>query len=293
MPDLPVPPQRLPHVSNEALRRYRRVMAWLQWLSPWLAARVGMWLFLRPSRRRIEPRDAATLAQARTWKLRLEGEDLRVYEWSGGTRLAILAHGWGSHVPRFAPLIEALRAAGYRVVAFDAPGHGQSTGRRSSLPQFGAALAAVLAHTGPAQLMVGHSLGALAIALAVGDGRVAMPEALVLIAMPSGAPFLIDRYEQMFGIDAATSRRFLQRFTHRFSEPPEHFTARRVATTLALPVLLVHDELDDVVPIGQARELARALPRARLHVSHGLGHSNLLRDATTIGIIADFAREIG
>jgi pimeloyl-ACP methyl ester carboxylesterase len=114
----------------------------------------------------------------------------------------------------------------------------------------------------------------------------------VLISMPSGAPFLIDRYREMFGIGAATTEKFLQRFSRRFGHAPAWFEVTRVIDSLSLPLLFVHDEADDVVPADQATHLAAAAPQARVHLSRGLGHSTLLRDPGTIRVITDFAKEI-
>src|SRR6185369_17615122 len=79
-------------------------------------------------------------------------------------RTALIVHGWSSRAARFALLAGALVDRGWRVLAFDAPGHGLSSGRSSSLPQVMAALDAVVTELGPVQALVGHSMGALAIA---------------------------------------------------------------------------------------------------------------------------------
>jgi pimeloyl-ACP methyl ester carboxylesterase len=57
---------------------------------------------------------------------------------------------------------------------------------------------------------------------------------------------------------------------------------------LHLPVLLVHDAADDVVPFDHSAQLARRLPDASLITTHGLGHSGPLRDPATLTAIADF-----
>ncbi len=285
------PSQRLPHLSPHTQRRYRRFMALLQKLSPALAARVGLWLFLRPARRQLDAADLPLLDQARRSTLPCAGLSLCVYQWGDGPRHAVLLHGWGSHAPRLAPLVAALLKTGWRVTAFDAPAHGRSTGSHSSLPQFEQALLAVLARHGPADLLIGHSLGALAIAMCLGEDRIAPPpRGAVLISMPSGVPFLMERYQQMFGIAPRTAEQFLRLFMRRFGEAPQHFVAQRVAAGLHPPLLLIHDQGDDVVPDAHSAALAQAVPGATIHHTHGLGHSALLRDAATIDLIVRFAQ---
>ena len=53
----------------------------------------------------------------------------------------VLVHGWGSRAGRFSGMARALAGSGFRVVAYDAPAHGRSTGRLASLPEFARALA--------------------------------------------------------------------------------------------------------------------------------------------------------
>src|SRR5690606_10608701 len=186
----PVAP-RVPHIAPEHLGKLRRLFACLQAISPALAARVAFRMFLRTFRRPVAAEDRAALDRARRHQLMAGPDPMTVYEWGDGERTVIILHGWGSGAARFTRLAEALQARGWRVLVPDAPGHGASPGRSSSLPQFIVALDAIVARFGPPQALVGHSLGALGIAHRHAAG---LPdwadqlESVVLISMPSGAP---------------------------------------------------------------------------------------------------------
>jgi pimeloyl-ACP methyl ester carboxylesterase len=93
--------------------------------------------------------------------------------------LVVLAHGWTEQLPIWGPVIDLLSAAGLPAVAYDLRGHGRS-GLASqddySLPRFGEDVEAVLATVTPADgdaVIVGHSLGGMAIAAWAKDHRVA------------------------------------------------------------------------------------------------------------------------
>ena len=288
---MPSPPRRLPHVSASQLRWLRAGLAVLQGLSSSLAARVAFRLFLTPSRRRLDAADAAALKRARVHRLPCGDGQIQVYEWGDGPRTVVILHGWGSHAPRFVPLVEALVGDGWRVLAPDAPGHGQSTGKLSSLPQFITALDAIGLRFGPPDAVIGHSLGALAIALWLSDPSrdpTRKPRKAVLISTPPGAPFLIDSFHDMLGIRAATRFRMAALFHRRFGADPDRFTCLPAAASVGVPVLLVHDRQDDVVPIGHSAELNLCIPQSLLHATDGLGHSGLLRHAGTIERIKGF-----
>ena len=135
-------------------------------LAPGLAARWAETLFCTPPRHQARPGEEAFLASGRRSSARWEGGELAVWEWGHGPSV-LLVHGWGSRAARMSALAAALSARGFRVVAYDGPGHGRSAGRFASLPEFARALGAVGAAMGrPLHGLVGHSLGGAAVAAA-------------------------------------------------------------------------------------------------------------------------------
>jgi pimeloyl-ACP methyl ester carboxylesterase len=280
--------RRLPHVSPQRLQRLRQLFAAVQTLSPALAARLALNLFQRPFRRHLDAVDKAWLAEGHISRIRLDQQWLQIYQWGSGQKTVVLAHGWGSHAPRFAPLAQALVNEGWRVVSFDAPAHGMSTGSKSNLFAFKLALRAVLEQFGPAQALVGHSFGALAILLSLNtepDHPCQTAQKVVLISMPSGVPFLVAGYVTMLGLNDRALAAMKRLFHQQFGCQPEDLLAANNAAQSRHPFLLIHDQDDDVVPLAHSIELQRLLPTARLHTTAGLGHSGLLRDTATITAI--------
>jgi pimeloyl-ACP methyl ester carboxylesterase len=287
-------PRRLPHVSRALLAWLIPLLKLLQAVSPRLASRVAFLLFLKPVRRELQQADAAFMTAARLHLLRAGSDSVQAYEWGSGPRTVLIAHGWGSRAARFAPLASALVERGWRVLAFDAPGHGLSAGRSSSLPQFVATLDAVATQLGPPDALIGHSLGALAIACQRAGEAPAWFRCLqkvVLVSMPAGAPFLVESFERMFGIGAATASQMQMRFRTRFGTEPAFFTASGTAHPLRLPTLLVHDRNDDIVPFAHSEALLPQLASGRLLATDTLGHSALTRDEATIRAIGDFLEQ--
>jgi pimeloyl-ACP methyl ester carboxylesterase/GNAT superfamily N-acetyltransferase len=284
-------PRPMPQISPARIAWLRRLLSLLQLASPSLAARLAFSLFLRPQRRELQTADAATMAAARVHLLTAGTDQVQVYEWGAGPRTVVILHGWGSRASRFAPLATALVSRGWRVLALDAPAHGLSPGVSSSLPQFMQALTAVATQLGPVQALIGHSLGALTIACQHPPGPPAWfgdLRRVVLISMPGGAPFLVDAFGHMFAIREPTARRMLALFRQRFDAAPQAYVATADTPPLRLPVLLVHDQGDDIVPFAHSQKLLSGLPRAQLLATDGLGHSALTRDADTIDAIIAF-----
>jgi pimeloyl-ACP methyl ester carboxylesterase len=61
-----------------------------------------------------------------------------------------------------------------------------------------------------------------------------------------------------------------------------------VAGKLAARALVIHDRTDHMIPWRQGLRVARAWPKARLLLTHGLGHGRILRDDAVTRAAADF-----
>src|SRR6185295_18545594 len=113
------------------------------------------------------------------------------------------------------------------VVAFDAPGHGESDSRLSSLPEFLFSIEAVSAARGPFAAIVAHSLGGAATALAMARG---VSAARVLFLAPSSDPTSYPkRFAQLVGVRDGIRLRMEQRIVRRFGMPWSDFDVLRAA----------------------------------------------------------------
>ena len=65
------------------------------------------------------------------------------------------------------------------------------------------------------------------------------------------------------------------------------FAPLTLLPTLTMPVLLIHGELDQVVPVADAHQLAAVAPAARLLIVPGVGHA----DIDGVAAVSDTVRE--
>jgi pimeloyl-ACP methyl ester carboxylesterase len=91
---------------------------------------------------------------------------LHTREWGSGDRLAVLIHGIMADSQCWWRVGPELAARGYRAIAVDLPGHGQSPRADAYPPEL---LASSVLESVPVrpELAIGHSLGGLTLALAV------------------------------------------------------------------------------------------------------------------------------
>ncbi len=281
-------PRNLPGITPARQQRLRRLFRVIGAISPALAARLALNLYLRPGRRKLDAVDAPLLAEARqNWTVLPAGR-IRVLEWGFGSKSLLLVHGWGSHAPRYSAFVQRILDNGWRAVAFDAPAHGASSGHRASLADFRAALDRVVATHGPFGAVVGHSFGAVALASLLADGPPKGMRTAALISMPRDGGYLLDSFLLILGVSEEVAGRVRERYRQRFGQAAEGLSSLQMAPRIHCPVLLVHDRDDDVVPLSQAREVLAALPDGNLLQTQGLGHSGMLRDPATVGAIIGF-----
>jgi pimeloyl-ACP methyl ester carboxylesterase len=242
--------------------------------------------FLTPPKWPEFAREAELRAASISTRMRLEGsglargggEEIEVYVWGEGPSV-LLVHGWGGRATNFAAFVSPMVSAGFRVVAFDAPAHGQSSGTLSSAPAIAAGIRSVEAREGPFHAIVAHSLGALASTCAQGRG-VSVRRVVFLGACCWVEPLLV-KFIKELDLSNETKDELFQFSAGEFNL--EEISAEHVAPRLeGTAALLMHDPGDLEMPYDHSAAIAAAWPRALLLPTPGVGHRRILRSREII-----------
>lgn len=199
----------------------------------------------------------------------------------------LLVHGWEGRGSQLGSFVEPLVEAGYSVVSFDAPAHGDSEGERASLIRFADAIDAAVRCVGPVHGIVAHSMGGAATLLAISGGLDVKRLVLVAPADPSHA---IARFSDAVGIPDTVQARMEDDLVTRYGAGIRTFGAPVLAAGSPAPALVIHDHADRWVPIADGHAYADARPDFVLVETNGLGHHRILRDP---GVIASAVRYLG
>ena len=153
-------------------------------LSSGAAARMAHFLLTHPSLLSLRTQEDRTLLK-RAEPLKDSADALsvvtpagamRVYHWMPETDMpadapvAVLVHGWGGQGLFMAQYVPALTIAGFQVAAIDLPGHGQSTASHTDTTNAAELVIATARALGRADVLIGHSFGALAVLHAASGG---------------------------------------------------------------------------------------------------------------------------
>ena len=293
-----MPQLALPNKSTTV----RSFFSGLQTLSPQLAAQLAVQTMFRTQRRRADGREEELIARSRPLEIEGPTGRLTARRWGEVGPLVLLVHGWNGRGSQLGAFVDPLLAAGYQVVAFDAPGHGHSAGSRSSLRLFADAFDAILDQVRPffqtLHGVVAHSMGGAAVTFALHraeqrgrtDSEQLREPRLVFIAPPTDVRDFVTTVSQELGLKPP-ARAHLQGLVERHvGQPLEELHTVKLAEHMPQPLLVVHDEQDRAVPFACGQSLAGAWPGAELFATRGLGHSRILRDPSVVARVADFLR---
>lgn len=253
-------------------------------LAPNLSAACAEALFRMPPRHARLARERHAMESGRLEMLPHAGG--RLATWTFGEGPAVLtAHGWGGHAGRLSAFFSPLVDAGFSVVAFDAPGHGRSSGSFASLPDFIGAIETLAAARGPFTAVVGHSAGSAAAALAIRRG---VPfDRAALLSPPANPEYYASRFAHYMGIPPAVRDAMMRRLEERYRIGWSDLRLCERAP-FAAELLVVHDRNDARVPWKEGAAIVAACAKARLVSTRGLGHHKILRDPSVVATVVRF-----
>jgi len=211
--------------------------------------------------------------------------------------IVVIVHGWGGDAGRMAPLAAHVVARGMAVLLVDLPGHG----RTGPVPRYNAALMvddlrAVRDWIAkrdelrrlPAAIM-GYSFGGLGSYVAA--SRDPRWEALVVLAAPLGPMEAARVYLDGKGLPWRWLGGMVRgSFIRAVGVDPDSFDGDRNLASIRVPVMIVHGENDEVVPVGHAERLHAVVPAelGTLMRVPRAGHSAILVDEDVGARVAEF-----
>lgn len=250
-------------------------------LLPALAAQWFTRLFFTPLRYPFPAYEQMLLKASTLDVLTVAGKRINVYTWGDGP-VVLFVHGWSGRGSQFVRFIESFTRAGYRAVAFDAPAHGRSKGKRTSVFDFKDCILAINGSVGQIEAVVAHSLGGTASLFAIAEG---LPvNRLITIATPTSGEAILQEFTQRLNGSARLKKALRANIEQRFNCSFDDLMANYFAGQLKgdLPWLIVHDDKDKEAPVENATLLKQVYTNARVFQTSGLGHVRILRDVDVV-----------
>lgn len=259
-------------------------------LFPKAASDLAFNLFATPFSRAKHRVSDPILESARIFEVLYGKRMLKCYEWGQGEKTILFVHGWESRGTALRSFVPILLEQGFRVVAFDGPAHGNSEGKRTTLPHFAGAVRAVINQIGGAYGIIAHSFGGATTVFAMSwlDKTIHV-EKLVMIAVPSSIKRIYKDAVKTMGLPpkvAAGLRRKMEKIVGQsldVIDSPETF--HRISVP---EVLIVHDVKDSLVSFDHAKALAKEWDAATFLETSGYGHFRLMKNPDLVKAVGTF-----
>jgi pimeloyl-ACP methyl ester carboxylesterase len=233
--------------------------------------------FFHPGKYEPKSADQAILARGTSFRIPFESGELAVTTWGEGPAV-LLMHGWGGARAQMTGLVEPLLKAGYRVVAYDQPAHGESDGTLTNLLEIASTMRVMVQQEKGFYAVIAHSFGTLITSYALVEAKILLPERLVYFGSFNRLMDSLSRFQAQAGLTDEVIEDLRRRIYENFGRDLlESITNDTLAPRIALPALMFHDVADNVTPIEDSRTIAQVWKHARLIETQGLGHRGALQ----------------
>lgn len=210
------------------------------------------------------------------------------YVWGSGIKKILLTHGWSSKATDFAEIIAALLELNdVQVIAFDALGNGSSEGELSNLMLYVKPLEAIINAYGMPDIVIGHSLGAMANIVAL-KAFEASPGLLISITP------VIELQQNFTGmmnyaeVSTENQHRWFEAFEENYRLPVSYFDMKSLyALDPTTKHLVFYDKDDELLPYIQLNEFLEGQPQILKHEFNGAGHYKILKEPDLIAAIKE------
>ncbi|MBQ4805048.1 alpha/beta hydrolase [Aquimarina sp. MMG015] len=236
------------------------------------ALRKAYILFSTPLKGKILADQEYFLEEAEDEIISVKDRFLQTYRWPNMGETVLMVHGWDSNSHRWKTLIEKLHQQNYNVIAFDAPAHGNSSGKTLSVPFYAECLQKMIELYRP-NYVIGHSVGGMTTVFHQFKYPNLEIEKLIVLAPPTELSVIMEGYQKTLKL----SDKFMKALSHYFKEKFgfhfEEFSIAEFAKNLTHPGLLIHDKYDEIAPYTGTEKISKNWTKAKFITTENFGHS--------------------
>ena len=246
-------------------------------------------MWFTTTRFRAPEREQKALHTASTDRIDVYGIPVCTYAWGDSDRPTVLfIHGWSGRGTQVFAYIEPLLQAGYRVISFDGPGHGQTPGKQTSVLQYADVILRMQQHYGHFSAVITHSFGGMALAFVMQHGF--STDRAVCICPPADFDRIITNFAHILALPDSVLDTMLNRFhaTHGHLIRDLVSTVNNVARIEDCPALLIHDRDDPEITWQDGERVAKAWRGSEFLLTEGLKHRRIVRADNVVTAAVDF-----
>jgi len=261
-------------------------------LSPQKAAQAAFTLFCTPYHGKPKRKAPEIFSKAVFIEYEFEGLTIRGFHWKNSSpqnKRILICHGFDSCCYRFDAYIPLLQERGFEVFAFDAPGHGISDGKTINALLYSRLILTLEKDFGPFEGIMAHSLGGLALAIAMEKLANNASKKIVLIAPATETGSAIRNFLKYIPLTPKVEAAFYQLIYDIGKQPADWFSVTRAVQHISAQMLWLHDQFDPICAYEDTKAARKLkLPNLQFFTTKHLGHSNIHREPRIQQMILSF-----
>jgi pimeloyl-ACP methyl ester carboxylesterase len=248
--------------------------------------------FFSPTRYEVKPSEREVLEWGNNYRIPFDGGELAVTTWGNHGPAVLLMHGWGGARAQMTGFVDSLLFAGYRVVAYDQPAHGESDGRTTNLLEIAPTMDLIAQKEGPFYAIIAHSFGTLVTSYALVNRNFTPPARLVYLGAFNQLLESLPRFQVIAGLPDEIMDGFRMMLYENFGRDVlDAITNERLTPQIHIPALMFHDIADNVTPVEDSRAIARVWKEVHYVETVGLNHRGALQSKTIHEQVMKFLKE--
>lgn len=260
----------------------------MSYVSDSWAVRFAYKLFVTPIRFPMPSREKGmdNLSVKYPMMLPEANKDIMVYEYGEGAKTALLVHGWCGRGTQLFAIANVLKKQGYKIISFDAPGHGRASKNKTHLIEFIESVKLLDDKYNGFDLIIGHSLGAVTTLNSLTRGVRA--HKAVAIAGGNNMIEILEDFVKKLGLKEKIAPKLQRFFEKKLSNKMEDYNVADQAKKIDIPVLLIHDKNDPDVGYHSSEAVHQSMPNSELFLTEKLGHRKILGNENVLKKIKEF-----
>ncbi len=234
--------------------------------------------FFGPGKYEVKSADEDILARGNNSRISFEGGELAVTTWGNKGRSVLLMHGWGGARAQMTGFVDPLLSAGYRVVAYDQPAHGESDGKTTNILEIAPTMDLVAKREGKFDSIIAHSFGTLINSYALVKRNFPPPARLVYFGSFNRLMDALARFQAQANLPDEIIEGLRAMIYQNFEgDVLDSIVNQTLTQQINIPALMFHDTADNVTPVEDSRAIAKAWKSAQYIETEGLGHRGALQ----------------
>lgn len=248
--------------------------------------------FFSPSQYEVKSADLEIIAHGNSYRIPYQAGGLAVTTWGGHGPAVLLMHGWGGARAQMTGFVTPLLSAGYRVVAYDQPAHGESDGgKMTNILEIAPTMELIAKSEGNFDAVIAHSFGTLITSYALVNRIIPPPSRLVYFGAFNRLLDSLPRFQALTNLPEEIIDGLREMIYENFGEGVLDAVNNETLTPqIDIPALMFHDATDNVTPVEDSRAIANVWKSAQLTETTGLGHRGALQSKEIHNQVVQFLK---